>query len=135
MGSQPRGRQTQQLDINYRTSVLSQDRGRPDRAVVAGDRAPDAVYVDHEGQRRRLFEAFRGPHFTLLEFGAVDVQLPSAGPELTVAHLAVDGPAARTYGIGAPAIVLVRPDNYIGLIDESPDASAVSDYFVATLQA
>ncbi len=135
MGSQPRGRQTQQLDINYRSSVLSRDRGRSDRAVVAGDRAPDAIYVDHEGRRRRLFEAYRGPHYTLLAFGSVDVQSPSTGPELKVAHLAVDGHAALTYGISTPAIVLVRPDNYIGLIDESPDASAVSDYLGATLKA
>jgi FAD binding domain len=135
VGSQPRGRQTQQLDINYRSSVLSVNRGRPDRALVAGDRAPDAIYVDHEGRHRRLFETFRGPHFTLLSFGAVDVRLPTTGPELRVARLPADESAALTYGITGPAIVLVRPDNYIGLIDEGPAPSAVSDYLTVALHA
>ncbi|MCW2563001.1 MAG: 2-polyprenyl-6-methoxyphenol hydroxylase, partial [Mycobacterium sp.] len=134
VGAQPRGRQTQQLDINYRSSVLSSHRGGPDRTLVAGDRAPDAIYVDHEGRSQRLFETFRGPHFTLLVFGAVDVRLPSSGPELRVAHLATGEQAALTYGITAPAIVLVRPDNYIGLIDESPAPTAATDYLSAALQ-
>jgi 2-polyprenyl-6-methoxyphenol hydroxylase-like FAD-dependent oxidoreductase len=134
MGGQPRGRQTQQLDINYRTSRLSVDRGRPDRALIAGDRAPDAVYIDPEGRRRRLFESFRGPHFTLLMFGGVDVRIPTDGPELRVAHLSTDAPAAVTYGIDGPAIVLVRPDNYVGLIDESPTPTAAADYLSAALQ-
>lgn len=133
MGAQPRGRQTQQLDINYRTSRLSVDRGRPDRALVAGDRAPDAVYIDPEG-RRRLFETFRGPHFTLLAFGGVDVPPPGGGPQLEVVRLPTDGAAALTYGIAGPAIVLVRPDNYIGLIDESPAPTAKADYLSAVLQ-
>jgi 2-polyprenyl-6-methoxyphenol hydroxylase-like FAD-dependent oxidoreductase len=131
--SQPRGRQTQQLDINYRSSVLSLNRGRPDRTLVAGDRAPDGIYVDHEDQHRRLFETFRGTHFTLLLFGAVDVRLPTTGPQLRVARLRTDEEAARTYGISGPAIVLVRPDNYIGLIDEGPAPSAVSDYLTLAL--
>ncbi|MDB5497180.1 MAG: FAD-binding monooxygenase, PheA/TfdB family [Phenylobacterium sp.] len=135
VGSQPRGRQTQQLDISYRSSVLSLHSGRPDRALVAGDRAPDAIYVDHEGRRRRLFEAFRGPHFTLLTFGAVDAPASSEGPQMEVVRLPTDGQAALTYGISGPSIVLVRPDNYIGLIDESPAPTTVSDYLSAALQA
>jgi 2-polyprenyl-6-methoxyphenol hydroxylase-like FAD-dependent oxidoreductase len=130
-GAGPRGRQTQQLDINYRTSVLSSNRGRPDRALVAGDRAPDAAYVDGEGRRRRLFEAFRGPHFTLLVFGDADVRTTTTGARLRVERLAIDGQPAHTYGINGPAIVLVRPDNYIGLVDESPAPSAAVDYLAA----
>ena len=135
LGSQPRGRQTQQLDINYRSSGLSLNHGQPDRALAAGDRAPDASYVDQQGQNRRLFEAFRGPHFTLLVFGEVDVQLPTTGLELTVVRLPAEGPAALTYEISGPAVVLVRPDNYIGLFDEDPAPSAVSDYLSLALQA
>ncbi len=135
LGSQPRGRQTQQLDINYRSSPLSSHRKRSDDALLAGDRAPDAAYVDQEGQRGRLFEAFRGPHYTLMIFDGVDVQAPAAGPELNLVRLPSAGEAADTYGISGPTIVLVRPDNYIGLIDESPTPSAVSDYFSATLRA
>jgi 2-polyprenyl-6-methoxyphenol hydroxylase-like FAD-dependent oxidoreductase len=132
-GAGPRGRQTQQLDINYRSSVLSSERGRPDRALVAGDRAPDAVYLDDQRRRRRLFETFRGPHFTLLLFGDVDVRAPTTGPELKVERLATDGQPALTYGIRGPAVVLVRPDNYIGLIDENPAPAAAVDYLAAVL--
>ncbi len=134
-GSQPRGRQTQQLDLNYRSSPLSSHRGRPDRELLAGDRAPDAIDVDQEGRRMRVFETLRGPHFTLLVFGEVDVQLPTIGLELSVARLPADGEAARTYGISGPAVVLVRPDNYIGLIDESPASASVCEYLEATLGA
>ncbi|MDB5443320.1 MAG: FAD-binding monooxygenase, PheA/TfdB family [Phenylobacterium sp.] len=134
-GAQPRGRQTQQLDINYRSSTLSLNRGRPDRALVAGDRAPDAIYVDAEGRRRRLFEAFCGPQFTLLAFGAVDLASPGDGPDVRVVRQPADGPVALAYGITGPAIVLVRPDNYIGLIDENPAPTAVSDYLSVALQA
>jgi 2-polyprenyl-6-methoxyphenol hydroxylase-like FAD-dependent oxidoreductase len=131
---QPRGRETQQLDINYRPSILSVDRGRPDRALMAGDRAPDAVYVDEHGQRSRLFEAFKGQHFTLLVFGGADHRAPAKGPDLKVVRLPANGPAALTYEIAKPTIVLVRPDSYIGLIDEQPLPSAVSDYFAGMLQ-
>ncbi len=134
VGAQPRGRQTQQLDINYRSSALSVTRGRPDRPLAAGDRAPDAAYVDEEGRRGRLFEAFRGPQFTLLAFGEVGLHLPAGGPQLRVVRLAVEQPAAGAYGIDGPAIVLVRPDNYIGLIDENPAPAAVADYLSAALQ-
>jgi len=63
----------------------------------------------------------------------VDVRLPTTGPQLRVARLRTDEEAARTYGISGPAIVLVRPDNYIGLIDEGPAPSAVSDYLTLAL--
>ncbi|MHB8528368.1 MAG: FAD-dependent monooxygenase [Caulobacteraceae bacterium] len=135
LGSQPRGRQTQQLDINYRSSVLSRTRGRPDRTLLAGDRAPDASYVDPEGRRRRIFEALRGPHFTLLAFGDVDVEAPTTDPEVRVARVPAEGEAAHTYEITGPGIVLVRPDNYIGLIDESPRPAAGVEYLSATLHA
>ncbi|MBO1419340.1 FAD-dependent monooxygenase, partial [Streptomyces sp. FH025] len=62
-GEVRRGRATQQLGLGYRASSLAVDT-RPalaDDALRAGDRAPD-------GRRggTRLFDAFRGPHWTLL---------------------------------------------------------------------
>ena len=49
--------------------------------------------------------------------------------------MTADGEAARIYGINGPAIVLVRPDNYIGLIDESPAPASVCAYLEAALKA
>ena len=37
--------------------------------VSCGNRAPDAPGEDLSAQPRRLFEMFRGPHWTLLSFG------------------------------------------------------------------
>jgi 2-polyprenyl-6-methoxyphenol hydroxylase-like FAD-dependent oxidoreductase len=81
-----------ELDLDHRSSCLSEDHrapltatrwspGRDDerahavdrlrfaRGVHAGDRAPDGTVQDATtGQRTRLFDAFRGPHSTLLLF-------------------------------------------------------------------
>ncbi|WP_171074320.1 hypothetical protein [Nonomuraea basaltis] len=60
---------TSQLSVNYRNSELSVgDKGK----VRPGDRAPDSP-CRHPvtGEQSRLFDLFRGPHFTLLQFGAV----------------------------------------------------------------
>ncbi|MCM2412402.1 FAD-dependent monooxygenase [Streptomyces sp. RKAG290] len=111
----------------------------------AGDRAPDAPCRDAvTGAPRRLFETFAGPHFTLLGFGAGTAQ---ALREAAAAHgdelraYAVDGDAphgladqggkARSaYGIGPDedVLVLVRPDNHVGLIAPGGDRRAVGEY-------
>lgn len=100
-GEQRRGRATQQLDLGYRESALSVET-RPDLpadALRAGDRAPD-------GRRggTRLFDAFRGPHWTLLTVGT-DAPLPA------VTAPVVRIPDYRAYGTG---VFLVRPDGYLG---------------------
>ncbi|GAA2243855.1 FAD-dependent oxidoreductase [Kitasatospora cystarginea] len=105
-GEVRRGRATQQLDLGYRESSLAVET-RTDlapHALRAGDRAPD-------GRRGgiRLFDAFRGPHWTLLTVGA-QAELPVAafaGAEVRM----VDVPAYEAYGTG---VFLVRPDGYVG---------------------
>ena len=134
-GMQTRGRQTQQLDINYRDSTLSVDRGRPRRTLVAGDRAPDAIYKANNGGQRRVFEDLRGPHFALLLFGDVEIDLPADVHDLKVVPLSTEGEPAATYGVTGPAAVLIRPDNYIGLFDESPDRASVANYFARKISA
>jgi 2-polyprenyl-6-methoxyphenol hydroxylase-like FAD-dependent oxidoreductase len=132
---QTRGRQTQQLDINYRGSTLTVDRGRPGRTLVAGDRAPDGIYKAGDGSRRRVFEDLRGPQFTLLLFDGVEIDLPADVRDLRVVKLSSEGGPAATYGVTGPTAVLVRPDNYIGLFDESPDTRSVVNYFAGKIRA
>jgi 2-polyprenyl-6-methoxyphenol hydroxylase-like FAD-dependent oxidoreductase len=132
---QPRGRQTQQLDINYRGSTLSVDRGRSGRTLVAGDRAPDAIYEAGDGTQRRVFEDLRGPQFTLLLFGGIEIDPPADVRDLKVVRLSAEGEPAATYGVTGPTAVLIRPDNYIGLFDESPDAGSVANYFAGKIRA
>src|SRR5207244_60018 len=67
-----------QLSLHYRGGPLSRDeQDRPGR-VRAGDRAPDAPCQDASGAALRLFDLFRGPHFTLLAFGAGSADLVAA---------------------------------------------------------
>jgi 2-polyprenyl-6-methoxyphenol hydroxylase-like FAD-dependent oxidoreductase len=134
-GMQTRGRQTQQLDINYRDSTLTVDRGRPGRTLVAGDRAPDAVYKARDGSQRRVFEDLRGPHFTLFLFDGVEIDIPADVYDLNVVRHSTEGEPAATYGVTGPTAVLVRPDNYIGIFDESPERASITKYFVSKIRA
>ncbi|MGC4093158.1 MAG: FAD-dependent monooxygenase [Polyangiaceae bacterium] len=98
-----------QLDISYRGSSLAlDDRANPGK-LRAGDRAPDALL----GDGTRLFDAFRGPHFTLLTLQAVDEPL---GANVRVCRLEapLDG-----YDLGDARWILVRPDGHVGVISGS----------------
>ncbi|WP_454790602.1 FAD-dependent monooxygenase [Mycolicibacterium lutetiense] len=96
-----------QLDINYRGGPLAVDTD-PTGSLRVGDRAPDGLLLDG----RRLFDVFRGPHWTLLQFGGetVDFGVPQV-------HLA---PGAD-YDVPVGTCVLVRPDGYIGAISARPE--------------
>ncbi|MYS73290.1 pentachlorophenol monooxygenase, partial [Streptomyces sp. SID5926] len=61
----------------------------------------------------RLFDAFRGPHWTLLALGA-DAPGGDVGPAVRV----VRGGAHGAYGAG---LFLVRPDGYVGWAGDTPE--------------
>ena len=111
-----RGEDTFGLAISYR----SPDATGP---LVAGDRAPDAPVLDPGGQRIRLFDLFRGPHFTQLVFGgpAPDEEHAHAvlRPGDQPAHggryvIDAEGHAFAAYAASAGDSVLIRPDGYLG---------------------
>ncbi|GAA3407661.1 FAD-dependent monooxygenase [Streptosporangium vulgare] len=126
---------TSQLSVNYRDSELSVgDKGK----VRPGDRAPDSP-CRHPvtGERSRLFDLFRGPHFTLLQFDAVVPGLAECldrlhGNDIRVYQLE-SGPPSRRYGAGRGTLVLVRPDGYVAVRTRSGDA--VVDYLKTILVA
>ena len=143
-----RGRETQQLDIGYAGGPLAPQTGEGDGVLCAGDRAPDAPGLRRpDGTAVRLFELFRGPHLTLLAFGAhaaaaaAELAAPygpavrtapvlhtgeppaAAGPTAVVDE---NGHAAKAYGIGGDTLVLIRPDGYVGTI--STDAADIAAY-------
>ena len=101
-----------QLDISYRGGSLAlEDRASPG-ALQAGDRAPDALLP--EG--KRLFEVFRGPHFTLLAFGCEP-------PTLDAQRVRIQRVASlEGYDVSEGCFVLVRPDGYIGAITSSAES-------------
>lgn len=111
-----RGEETFGLDVTYRA---------PDAIgpLVAGDRAPDAPVLDASGKRIRLFDLFRGPHFTRLIFGAPAPDEEHAYAVLRPGDQAAgsgryvidtDGHAFRAYAASAGDTVLIRPDGYLG---------------------
>ncbi|MFD8389793.1 FAD-dependent monooxygenase [Streptomyces sp. NPDC059680] len=100
-GEVRRGRATVQLGLDYRESSLTVDRRQNPTGIRAGDRAPDGTVSGI-----RLFDAFRGPHWTLL--GA---PTPLTGVRALPA-------APQSYGSGT---FLIRPDGYVGWAGDSSD--------------
>ncbi|AFU01076.1 3-(3-hydroxyphenyl)propionate hydroxylase [Nocardia brasiliensis] len=95
-----------QLDISYRDGPLALDDRADPGALRAGDRAPDGRLPSGT----TLFDAFRGPHHTLLAF---DAPTPDLGlPTFTLSP-------CEGYDVTPGTYVLVRPDGYIGAITES----------------
>jgi 2-polyprenyl-6-methoxyphenol hydroxylase-like FAD-dependent oxidoreductase len=124
---EPRKGEHMQLSLNYRNGPLSFDeRAAVDEGVTrAGDRAPDARLNDATGALVRLFDLFRGPHFTLLALDGA--AMPALGSQyrnaIRVHRIARAGAAGegvlidgegqvhRIYGEG---LILIRPDGYLG---------------------
>ena len=106
-----------------------------DSGLRAGDRAPDGVLQGAGGQTRRLFDLFRGPHWTLVARGVEADDLPEAGPRLHVHRVGTDGDfrdgedqLGRTYGMAEGDILLVRPDGYVGALVSAAKAGQLADY-------
>lgn len=134
-----------QLDITYRGSPLACDLDDATN-IRAGDRAPDSPFLfSSHGQRGRLFELFRGMHFTLLTFADQPApQLPDRYKDIVQAYtisregnvpassdhalLDIDGYASHFYGIRRDAVILVRPDGYVGLTTGCLDVQPINDY-------
>lgn len=126
-GDMRRGREVHQLDLGYPASSLAWQSPCDPRRLSAGDRAPDAPLLGAGGQQTRLFELFKGTHWTLLGYAADGNPLPprrglrihklGAGSEYSDA----DGLFHEAYGLDPGSWVLIRPDGYIGAIAASAD--------------
>jgi 2-polyprenyl-6-methoxyphenol hydroxylase-like FAD-dependent oxidoreductase len=148
-----RGKETHQLELEYRSGPLATDTRARCGRVCAGDRAPDARGQDLSAQPRRLFELFRGPHWTLLSFGGVqDDALPRSrvrsAPLIRVVRVIdrseeagaddfVDahGHARTNYDVHSNALVLVRPDGYVGYFSEPGSWPDLEAYLMRVLGA
>ncbi|EGH73233.1 NAD(P)-binding protein [Pseudomonas syringae USA011] len=148
-----RGDKERQLLLNYRASSLSVNSADiVDGKVQAGDRAPDATCSQQHGGRTRLFDVFRGGHFTLLAFGTQAIAaMNTFGSHderflqafaVRPAHVSNDryglvdetGQARDAYGVSLQEniIFLIRPDGYVGLTATDDFVPAVQRY-LATL--
>jgi 2-polyprenyl-6-methoxyphenol hydroxylase-like FAD-dependent oxidoreductase len=146
---EPRKGEHAQLGLNYRGGPLSVEARTnvPDDVARAGDRAPDALLVDAAGVRIRLFDVFRGPHFTLLALG--DALLPRLAPQFGDAVRTIrvvrpgddagesslvdrDGQAHRMYGEG---LILVRPDGYLGYAGPTESGTGLAGYLARVFRS
>ncbi|MEU0003040.1 FAD-dependent monooxygenase [Streptomyces sp. NPDC006314] len=103
-GEVRRGKATVQLGLGYPESSLSVETRTAPAGVRPGDRAPDGTVAGV-----RLFDAFRGPHWTLL------------GATTAVPGVRTLPAAPESYG---PGVFLVRPDGYVGWAGDSADGLA-----------
>jgi hypothetical protein len=134
--------------------------GGVEGAPNPGDRAPDGRVVDGPtGERRRLFDLYRGHHFSLLLFGA---GLGEVASEIRAKYGSVvqpfiikgimekvpgwDGPrlidpdefVAHSYGASEQKVILVRPDGYVAFRGTPSDVAALEkhlDTFLIANQA
>ncbi|MEJ1117357.1 FAD-dependent oxidoreductase [Phyllobacterium sp. CCNWLW109] len=134
-GEMRRGREVHQLDIGYPGSPLTLSTSGCVRALLAGDRAPDAPLRGAAGCSRRLFDLFTGPHWSLIGFeterdiikGRKDLHIHRIGVGCELKD--VDGHFRDAYELIPGEWVLVRPDGYVATIVTPDEASALQAFF------
>jgi 2-polyprenyl-6-methoxyphenol hydroxylase-like FAD-dependent oxidoreductase len=141
-----------EIDIHYRRSSIVA--GKTGHAVKAGDRAPDCDLQPGAGKDPiRLLDLFRKPvhHLLLfagadadsaLEFNSLRLEIGRDFRDLVDASVVVrgeqsdlpcvlldsDGSVHALYEAESPAIVLIRPDGYIGFRGVSRHADALREH-------
>ncbi|MFB1482830.1 FAD-dependent oxidoreductase [Corallococcus sp. RDP092CA] len=149
MKAMRRGDELLQLGLSYRGDPLAPEVPGDTARVQAGDRAPDAPCVDAHGKPVRLSDRFRGPHWTLLAFGPVHSEveawardsvrvvhvLGKGAAPLSDAMLDMDGHAHRAYDVapGRTALILVRPDGYVGHASRPGNLAALTAFLTPLL--
>jgi hypothetical protein len=120
-----RSEEDRQLTISYFGGPLAPPGNSSTKTLRVGDRAPDGQI--NQAGASRLFDLYRGPHFTLLGFGTeaadalTQVPWPPGGAPLaryaiTDSARDADPALTQTYGITEDTQILVRPDGYIANI-------------------
>jgi 2-polyprenyl-6-methoxyphenol hydroxylase-like FAD-dependent oxidoreductase len=124
-----------QLMLRYPWSRLSRRTMSRPTGLQPGDRAPDATLRDAvTGTPTRLFDLFRGPHFTLLGLGERCARLPAdMETDIVKPYLVEPGGLLDDHGhvaqaYGSDALILVRPDGYIGLVANPMETGSVEEY-------
>jgi len=134
-GSMRRGREVLQLDLCYPDSPLTLEKPERQGGILAGDRAPDAPIRRPGSFPTRLFDLYKGTHWTLLGF---DVERLSAIAPRKDLHIHAVGPGGdivddrehirEGYGVQPGNWVLVRPDGYVGAIVAADSTAVLESY-------
>jgi 2-polyprenyl-6-methoxyphenol hydroxylase-like FAD-dependent oxidoreductase len=115
-----------QIGIRYRQSSLSDHEGDDDFEVKAGDRMP---YFLLDG--KSIYDQLREPKFHLLTFSdVIDLSGLEKYAQLFDHHAVKINPdAIEAFGTDKPFLVLLRPDNYIGVISADMSTNVLTNYF------
>jgi hypothetical protein len=144
-----RGSDTLQLKMHYPVSELNGSRRGGQTMVQAGDRAPDSLLQGPDGTAVRLFDLFRGPHTSALAFGPRSSKVADALAEHFHDHLKSftvlraasptsepsmthftdnEGHTHLDYGMNGDALLIIRPDGYVGMRATDPDEAEIFEY-------
>ncbi|WP_438754474.1 FAD-dependent oxidoreductase [Pararhizobium sp. O133] len=133
-GEMRRDRDVHQLDIRYPGTLLCNEISARNESLCAGARAPDAPFKGAAGRPARLFQLFRGVHWTLLVDGS-GPQTVTPRPGLRIHHVGSQGDVIDQWGhirdayaMGAGECVLVRPDGYIGATFDATQTARMELY-------
>ncbi|MGS0562162.1 FAD-dependent monooxygenase [Microbacterium aurugineum] len=118
-----RGDEERQLTLTYRGGPLAPEISSS-RQIAVGDRAADAPVVTGAGVSTTLFDLFRGPAFTVLAIGAGaseaarTIRWPRTGAAVNTVllHDSRNDEFRRIYGVDGDAVLLIRPDGYVGAL-------------------
>lgn len=121
-----------QIGLDYPDSSLSQHQGEREFEVKAGDRMP---YFLVDGAN--VYDKLREPKFHLLIFsdgkygyGSLKSNLETEYGNLIDFNVIPLYPrVTEVFGTSQPFMVLLRPDNYIGLITSETSLSKINLYF------
>jgi 2-polyprenyl-6-methoxyphenol hydroxylase-like FAD-dependent oxidoreductase len=146
-----------EIGIHYRRS--SNVSGKTGHTLHAGDRAPDCEFQGQPGlEPLRLFDLFREPVYHLLLFAGADAEAASkfkvlrdeigqdykgliealvviraARADFSDTLFDSDGEAHALYEAEPSAIVLIRPDGYIGFRGGARHTEALREYLAGIL--
>jgi len=113
-----------QTKWSYRHSSLSRHASKQKLTFTAGDRLPYVLVNCSEGNRS-VYTLLTEPVFHLVIIGDHDARI---APHEFVKQLNLDMAGWEAFGVTKPLYLLVRPDNYIGLVADDMNDELLRNY-------
>jgi 2-polyprenyl-6-methoxyphenol hydroxylase-like FAD-dependent oxidoreductase len=109
-----------QIQWSYNDCSIAQNLSTQKLTFKSGDRLP-YVLINNQS----IYRSLKGSSFHLLKVGGPGVSLM---PNELIRLLSFDIEAWKPFGVTKPLFILVRPDNYIGLISDQMNDEILTRY-------